>query len=79
MKTIQYKEARLMSRALKSQVIATYSVVFAVLTILAGIKYQGINFEYCGAIRYTEPVCEQLEAEAYNSIENGTAVLIKIK
>ena len=79
MKTIQYKEARLMSRALKWQVIATYSVVFAVLTILAGIKYQGINFEYCGAIRYIEPVCEQLESEAYNSIEKGTAVLIKIK
>jgi len=79
MKTLQYKEAWLLSQALKWQVIATYSVVFAVLTILAGIKYQGINFEYCGAIRYTEPVCEQLESEAYNSIEKGTAVLIKIK
>ena len=79
MNTIQYKEARLRSRALKWQVIATYSVVFAVLTILAGIKYQGINFEYCGAIRYIEPVTGQEEAAAYNSIEKGTAVLIKIK
>ena len=79
MKTIQYKEALYQSMALKWQVIATYSVVFAVLTILAGIKYQGINFEYCGAIRYTEPVTGQEEAAAYNSIEKGTAVLIKIK
>jgi len=79
MNTIQYKEARLMSMALKWQVKACYSIVLGVLLILAGIKYQCVNWEYRGAIRYTEPVCEQLEAEAYNSIEKGTAVLIKIK
>ena len=79
MKTIQYKEARLMSRALKWQVKAVYCMLLGLLLILAGIKCQDVNWEYQGAIRYIEPVCEQLEAEAYNSIEKGTAELIKIK
>jgi hypothetical protein len=68
-----------MSRALKWQVKAVYCMLLGLLLILAGIKCQDVNWEYQGAIRYTEPVCEQLEAEAYNSIEKGTAVLIKIK
>ena len=79
MNTIQYKEALYPSMALKWQVKAVYCMLLGLLLILAGIKCQDVNWEYQGAIRYTEPVCEQLEAEAYNSIEKGTAVLIKIK
>ena len=79
MNTIQYKEARLMSRALKWQVKAVYCMLLGLLLILAGIKCQDVNWEYQGAIRYTEPVTGQEEAVAYNSIEKGTAELIKIK
>ena len=79
MNTIQYKEARLMSRALKWQVKAVYCMLLGLLLILAGIKCQDVNWEYQGAIRYTEPVTGHEEAAAYNSIEKGTAVLIKIK
>ena len=79
MNTIQYKEARVMSMALKWQVKACYSIVLGVLLILAGIKYQCVNWEYRGAIRYIETVAGQVEEEAYTNLEKGTAKLIKIK
>ena len=79
MKTIQYKEALYQSMALKWQVKAVYCMLLGLLLILAGIKCQDVNWEYQGAIRYIEPVTGHEEAAAYNSIEKGTAVLIKIK
>ena len=65
MKVLQYREAWLMSKARKWQIIAVYSVLLALLMILAGIKYQGVNWQYCGTVRYIEP---EVEAEA----ESGT-------
>ena len=79
MNTIQYKEARLMSRALKWQVKAVYCMLLGLLLILAGIKCQDVNWEYQGAIRYIETVAGQVEEEAYTNLEKGTAKLIKIK
>jgi hypothetical protein len=78
-KTLQYREAWLMSKAHKWHVISINCIVLGLLMILTAIKYQGINYEYKGAVRYIGPVSGQVEAEAYENLEKGTTKLIKIK